>query len=89
MSGLPGPQRENAKWQGALSARKAYEAALALPDLPSDLRAEALYKLGLVSAALEKKKEVARDYWEKAVSAAPDSRYGRMAQQRLGGQTAN
>ncbi len=61
--------------------------ALALPDLPDDLRAEALYKMGMVSAELENKKGVAREWWERAASAAPASRYGRMAQQKLSGQT--
>jgi tetratricopeptide (TPR) repeat protein len=76
-------RRELGRWQGAQISRRAYEAALALPDLPFGLRAEALYKLGMVSASLEKKEEVARDYWEKAAAAEPASRYGGMAREKL------
>lgn len=76
---------ENRRWQGAQTARRAYEAALALPDLPVGLQAEALYKLGIVSATLEKKPGDARDSWEKAAAAEPASRYGGMAQEKLKG----
>ncbi len=54
-----------------------------MPDLPAPLRAEALYKLGVISAELERKPEAAREYWERAVAADPACRYGRMAQRRL------
>jgi hypothetical protein len=56
---------------------------LALPDLPSELQAEALFKMGLVSEELESKKGDARGWWEKAAAAEPASRYGRMAQEKL------
>ncbi len=84
MESRPGPVTvPNQKWWMGVESRKAYEAALALTDLPPDLRAEAFYKIGIVSAELEKKRDVAREYWEKAVAADPDSRYGRMAQEKL------
>jgi tetratricopeptide (TPR) repeat protein len=69
-------------WLGA-TARKEYEKALAIPDLPAALRAEALYKLGKLSADLIKKPGDAREYWERAVAADPNCRYGVMAQRRL------
>lgn len=37
----------------AATARTEYDKALAVPDLPAALQAEALYKLGKVAAALE------------------------------------
>jgi hypothetical protein len=77
------PARAIAIRYAGQASRKEYEKALALPDLPDDLRAEALYKLGRVSAELEKKKEMAHEYWEKATAAAPASRYGKMAQEKL------
>jgi tetratricopeptide (TPR) repeat protein len=78
-----GPQRQTATlWAGA-EARKEYEKALTMRDIPASIQAEALYKLGKVSADLEKKPSVAREYWERAVAADPSCRYGVMAQQRL------
>ncbi len=80
----PGPvTAPNQRWWNAVASRKAYETALGVPDLPSHVRAEALYKMGLVSADLENKKETAREYWEKAVAADADSRHGKMAQEKL------
>lgn len=70
------------RWRIALAARKQYEAAMALSDLPSELRTEALFKLGMVSAELEGKKRDARACWERA-AADPTSRYGRWAQEKL------
>lgn len=70
------------RWRIASATRKQYEAAMALPDLPSELRAEALFKLGMVSAELEGKKKDARACWERA-AADPTSRYGRLAQEKL------
>jgi tetratricopeptide (TPR) repeat protein len=67
----------------AATARTEYDKALAVPDLPAALQAEALYKLGKVAADLDKKPGVAREYWERAVVADPTCRYGIMAQQRL------
>ncbi len=72
-------------WQSALASRKAYEKALSLADLSPELRAEALYKIGVVSAELENKRASARESWEKAMAADPDCRYGRMAQEKLKG----
>ena len=69
-------------WPGA-TARTEYDKALAVPDLPAALQAEALYKLGQVAADRDKKPDVAREYWERAVVADPTCRYGIMAQQRL------
>jgi tetratricopeptide (TPR) repeat protein len=70
------------RWGTSLEARKQYEAAMALPDLPSELRAEALFKLGMALAEVEGKKKEARAYWEKA-AADSTSRYGRLAQEKL------
>ncbi len=83
--GLPvmDPRGDNPRLQGTMAARKAYETTLAIADLPADLRAEALYKLGSVSADLENKKPPARELWERAAAADPTSRYGRMAEERL------
>ncbi len=77
------PRVESAKLWITQACRKAYETVLALADLSPDLRAEALYKIGLVSADLENKKAVAREWWEKAAAADPASRYGRLAQEKL------
>jgi len=77
------PGRESAlRWAGG-SSKKEFDKALAMPDLPPPLRAEALYKLGVVSAELQGKQETAREYWERAAAADPACRYGRMAQRRL------
>jgi len=73
----------------AATARTEYDKALAVPDLPAALQAEALYKLGKVAADLDKKPGVAREYWERAVGADPTCRYGIMAQQRLKAAPAN
>jgi hypothetical protein len=66
-----------------ITARKEYETALALPDLPAARRAEALYKLGRVVLDVDKKPVTAREYWERAVAADPHCRYGVLAQTRL------
>ena len=77
------PARESAlRWAG-LAPRTELNKVLTMPDLPAPLRAEALYKLGLISAELERKPEAAREYWDRAVAADPACRYGRMAQRRL------
>jgi tetratricopeptide (TPR) repeat protein len=77
------PARESTqRWAGA-SPRKEINKVLTMPDLPAPLRAEALYKLGVISAELERKPEAAREYWDRAVAADPACRYGRMAQRRL------
>jgi tetratricopeptide (TPR) repeat protein len=79
-----GPQTQTVRlWAGA-AARKEYEKALAMRGISAALQAEALYKLGKVSADLEKKPDVARGYWERAVAADFGCRYGVMAQNRLG-----
>lgn len=78
-----GPQRQTAAlWAGA-AARQEYEKALAMRDISAALQAEGLYKLGKIAADFEKKPSVAREYWERAVAAEPNCRYGIMAQQRL------
>jgi hypothetical protein len=84
MTAPPGnPRAEIARRYAGQAPRKQYEKVLALPDLRPALRAEALYKLGVVSAEIENKKGVAREYWERAVAADPVCRYGIMAQERL------
>jgi tetratricopeptide (TPR) repeat protein len=69
-------------WGGA-TAREEYDKALAVPDLPAALQAEALSKLGKFAADLDKKPDIAREYWERAVAADPTCRYGIMAHERL------
>jgi tetratricopeptide (TPR) repeat protein len=81
--GLSNTADPTVRWRSITALRKAYENVLAAADVPPDLRAEALFKLGMVSADFEKKIEAARNYWQQAVAADPDSRYGRMAQERL------
>ncbi len=81
-SGPGDPRREIVRLYAGAAARKEYEKALALPDLRPSLRAEGLFKLGMVSAELEKKPGAAREYWERAVAAEPNSRYGILAQER-------
>jgi tetratricopeptide (TPR) repeat protein len=71
------------RWRSGLEIRKRYEMVLALPDLTPELRAEALFKMGMVSTEFENKKELAREYWGQAAAADPASRYGRMAQEKL------
>jgi tetratricopeptide (TPR) repeat protein len=80
---LRDPRNPTTEWQSALASRKAYETTLAIADLSPNLRAEVLYKLGRVSEELEHKRASAREYWEKAVAADPDCRYGRLAQEKL------
>jgi tetratricopeptide (TPR) repeat protein len=71
------------KWRLGVAIRKRYETAISLPDISSVYRAEAFFKMGVVSAELENKKDDARGYWERAAAADPVSRYGRMAQEKL------
>jgi tetratricopeptide (TPR) repeat protein len=61
-----------------------YGLVLKAPTLRPDLRAEACYKMGLVESVLRKKTEPAREWWGKAVAAAPDSQYGKLAAEKLG-----
>ena len=77
------PARESAQRWAGLAPRTEINKVLTMPDLPAPLRAEALYKLGVISAELERKPEAAREYWDRAVAADPACRYGRMAQRRL------
>jgi tetratricopeptide (TPR) repeat protein len=72
-----------ARWRSATTLRKEYEGVLALANVRANQRAEALFKLGVVAADLENKPDTARRYWEQAASADPDSRYGKLAQERL------
>jgi hypothetical protein len=77
------PRAEIARRYAGQAPRKHYERVLVIPALRPALRAEAFYKLGVVSAKLEKKKAAAREYWERAAAADPDCRYGVMAQEKL------
>jgi hypothetical protein len=40
--------------------------------------------MGLVESVLRKKPDPAREWWGKAVAAAPDSQYGKMAAEKPG-----
>jgi len=82
------PSRESALRFGGMAARREYEKALALPDLPAALRAEAHYKLGVVAVEIERKLGAARKHWDDAVAADPTCRYGRMARAKLGATAA-
>ncbi|HSB71500.1 MAG TPA: hypothetical protein VLT62_19405 [Candidatus Methylomirabilis sp.] len=77
------PRSDTSVWRSSAVSRKAYETALAIPDLPHDLRAEALYKIGVVSDEVDRKSAAARQHWEQAAAADPACRYGRMAQEKL------
>ena len=77
------PRADLAKRFAGQESRKQYEKVLAIPDLRPALQAEAFYKLGIVSAELEKKKAAARDYWKRAAATDPVCRYGVMAQEKL------
>lgn len=77
------PRAKIAKQYAGRVPRKEYEKVLALPGLRPELRAEAFYKLGVVSGELESKKGAALEYWERAMAADPTCRYGVMAQERL------
>lgn len=77
------PRAEIARWFAGQTPRKQYEKVLALPDLRPEVRAEALYKLGVVSAQLENKQGTAREYWQQAAAADPACRYGKLAQEKL------
>lgn len=67
----------------AEDARSSYESALASSTIQSKRKASALYRLGELEDQLFLNKETARAYWEKAAGAAPDSRAGRLAKERL------
>jgi predicted Zn-dependent protease len=77
------PRREGARRFAGEFSRKEYQKVLAMRDVPASLRAEALYKLGLVAAELEGKTAAAREHWERAMAADPNCRYGGLAQQKL------
>jgi hypothetical protein len=77
------PRAEIARRFAGQTPRKQYEKVLALPDLRPEVRAEALYKLGVVSAQLENKQGTAREYWQQAAAADPACRYGKLAQEKL------
>lgn len=82
------PTRETALRFGGMAARKEYEKALALPDMPAALQAEALYKLGVVAVEIERRIGAARKHWGDAAAADPTCRYGRMARTKLGATAA-
>jgi len=73
----------NPREEGASKAAVQYERVLKVQPLSPALAAEASYKEGVVESALRDKKEKAIEWWRKAVAAAPQSRYGKMAQERL------
>ncbi len=77
------PRRETARRFAGESTRKEYEKVLAIRDVPATVRAEVLYKIGLVAGELEGKAALARESWERAVAADPTCRYGALAQQKL------
>ncbi|HEX9191606.1 MAG TPA: hypothetical protein VF847_05880, partial [Candidatus Deferrimicrobiaceae bacterium] len=79
LTGPPGNPSE----VGATKAGEEYTQVLNTPGLRPDLQAEACYKMGLVESVLRKKTDPARDWWGKAVAAAPGSRYGALAQEKL------
>jgi len=80
LSGPPINPRE----EGASKATVQYDRVLKVQPLRQALAAEASYKQGMVELALRDKKEKAVECWQRAVAAAPQSRYGKMAQERLG-----
>jgi hypothetical protein len=77
------PGVDIAKRFAGAHTRPEYEKVLAMPDVSSALRAEALYKLGMVAAEIEGKKDNAREYWQRAVAADTGCRYGLLADQKL------
>jgi tetratricopeptide (TPR) repeat protein len=81
----PGGMPPSPRMEKLREASKAYQAVLDLPHLPPALRAEALSNMGDIEAKLDEKKQPGRDWWEKAVSTAPESPFGKMAQERLKG----
>jgi len=79
---LTGPPIDPRK-EGATKAAVQYDRVLKVQPLRPALTAEASYKKGMVESALRDKKEKAVEWWRKAVVAAPQSPYGKMAQERL------
>jgi tetratricopeptide (TPR) repeat protein len=77
------PYRQSARRFAGEFSRKEYQKVLAMREVPPSLRAETFYKLGLVALELQGQKPAARDFWERAVAADPNCRYGALAQQRL------
>jgi len=75
--------RDSARRFAGTYTRQEHEKALSMPDLSGTLRAEALYKLGVMSAELEGKPAAAREYWQRATDADPACRYGVLAQEKL------
>jgi len=80
---LTGGQPVQTKNMIAMTAKAAYNSALASPDISNKKRAYVLLKLGdLEDQSLGDKTE-ARASWEKAASLSPDSRIGKAASERL------
>lgn len=85
-SSIPDPLRnpgQSARDDCAMAARRAYGAALESKVAGADLRAEAHYKLGSTAMELEGDRKAAAGSWEAAVKAAPGSRYGKLAAEKL------
>lgn len=70
--------------EGAIEAEKNYMVALKMPGLRPDVAAEADFKMGRLEMDLRNKSASAREWWEKAVAVAPQSRYGKLARTKLG-----
>jgi len=67
----------------AIKASAQYERVLNMQPLGPELGAEACFKMGMVELALRGKKESARIWWRKALNLAPQSRYGKLAQEKV------
>lgn len=77
------PRRDSVRRFAGTHTRQEYETALSMPELSGPLRAEILYKLGVVSAELEANTATAREYWQRSTDADPDCRYRNLAQEKL------
>jgi len=75
----------NNKADCAAAARRAYDAVIGTPDLAPDLRAEGCCKIGDIEGRLLGKPKAAQEWWDKAVAAGQDTRFGRMAKERSAG----
>ncbi len=66
-----------------MTAKASYEAALSIPSLDSNKKAYVYYKLGELKSQILKNKAEAKADWGKAVSAAAESTWGKLAKKRL------
>lgn len=62
---------------------KEYEAVLRAAGLSRDLQSEACCKMGDAEWTIKGKNRAALGWWEKAASAGPESRYGKMGRESL------